>query len=144
MERYMHYYRRYNAHHQAMKHADTLFQSHLVFDSEQQDVSIEDSAFIIEAIEQLISCRRMLKYTYVLGYYLSDNTPEKELFEHHQEMLEKNTDRLHEYTEKPVLELNGVDVLTLAKVTDKFMQSLKQIMSGGMIRLDEISSSSTN
>lgn len=41
----------------------------------------------------------MLKYTYVLGFFLPDGSPEKRLFEHHQEMLEKNTERLQEYTE---------------------------------------------
>ena len=48
----------------------------------------------------MIDCRRVLKYTYVLGYFLKDASPEKQLFEHHQEMLEKNTEKLQEYTEK--------------------------------------------
>ena len=50
----------------------------------------------------MIDCRRVLKYTYALGYFLADNSPEKHLFEHHQEMLEKNTERLHEFTEMPL------------------------------------------
>lgn len=54
----------------------------------------------------MINCRRVLKYTYVLGFFLREHSPEKQLFEHHQEMLEKNTERLQEYTE---LNLNQLD-----------------------------------
>lgn len=55
---------------------------------------------------QVINCRRVLKYTYVLGFFLREHSPEKQLFEHHQEMLEKNTERLQEYTE---LNLDQID-----------------------------------
>ena len=45
--------------------------------------------FLKNATDQVIECRRVLKYTYVMGFFLLDDTPEKQLFEHHQEMLEK-------------------------------------------------------
>ncbi len=48
----------------------------------------------------MIDCRRVLKYTYALGYFLPDGSPEKHLFEHQQEMLEKNTERLQEFVEE--------------------------------------------
>ena len=50
----------------------------------------------MQAVEQVIACRRILKYTYVLGFWLSlqDDNQERTLFEYHQEMLEKNTERL--------------------------------------------------
>ena len=40
--------------------------------------------FLKSAMEQLIECRRVLKYTYVFGYYLPEGTARKRLFEHHQ------------------------------------------------------------
>ena len=43
-----------------------------------------DVQFLKQAVEQVIECRQILKYTYVLGHYLKDNTSEKELYEHHQ------------------------------------------------------------
>ena len=58
-----------------------------------------DVYFLRDAVLQVIECRRVLKYTYVLGYFLGTNAAHKELFEHHQAMLEKNTDLLSEYTE---------------------------------------------
>lgn len=58
----------------------------------------------------MIECRRVLKYTYVMGYFLEDGSPEKQLFEHHQEMLEKNTERLHEFTEMNLERDNRTEV----------------------------------
>jgi len=58
-----------------------------------------DVEFLRQAVEQVIDCRRVLKYTYALGYFLQDGSPEKHLFEHQQEMLEKNTERLQEFIE---------------------------------------------
>jgi len=64
---------------------------------ETQKSSWIDVEFLKTANEQIIECRRVLKYTYVLGYFLEDNTAVKQLFEHQQEMLEKNTEILHRF-----------------------------------------------
>ena len=109
----------------------------MLMQQESQKSSWVDVQFVKQATEQLIDCRRVLKYTYVLGYFLKDSTAEKLLFEHHQEMLEKNTEKLHEYTEKSVDTLDRTEVVNLARVTDKFMQSLLQNMTGGIVRLDD-------
>lgn len=94
----------------------------------------------LQAVEQLIDCRRVLKYTYVLGYHLKDCTPEKQLFEHHQEMLEKNTERLQEYTEQPLDTIDRTEVVNLTRVTEKFMASLMGSMSGGVVMMDDSAS----
>lgn len=65
---------------------------------------------MISFYSQVIDCRRVLKYTYVLGYFLKDNSVEKQLFEHHQEMLEKNTEKLQEYTEKSLDQIDRTQV----------------------------------
>merc|ERR1719473_1403181 len=56
--------------------------------------------FLYDALRQVRACRRVLKWTYVYGYYLEDAGPEKNLFEHLQKCLEEKTDRLHEMLEK--------------------------------------------
>lgn len=56
--------------------------------------------FFLNISQQVIDCRRVLKYSYALGYFLENDSLEKQLFEHHQELLEKNTEKLHEYTEQ--------------------------------------------
>lgn len=57
--------------------------------------------FLEEAINEVIRCRQVLKYTYVYGYFLQNNK-EQSLFEFLQENLEKNCDYLHELIEKPL------------------------------------------
>jgi hypothetical protein len=70
------------------------------------------------AVDQVINCRTVLKYSYILGFYLcsdisnyskiKDSCPvpletldnAKQLFEYQQEMLEKNTELLSELTEE--------------------------------------------
>ena len=75
----------------------------------------------------------MLKYTYVLGYFLEDDSPEKQLFEHHQELLEKNTEKLHEYTEQSLEAIDRTQVVNLTRVTERFMASLLASMTGGVV-----------
>jgi ariadne-1 len=45
------------------------------------------------ATDQLIECRRVLKYTYVYAFYLNDG-PEKTFFEWLQGDLERDTEEL--------------------------------------------------
>merc|ERR1719225_2600651 len=56
--------------------------------------------FLYDALRQVRACRRVLKWTYVYGYYLEETGPEKNLFEHLQKNLEEKTDYLHEMLEK--------------------------------------------
>lgn len=49
----------------------------------------------MEATEQLIKNRRVLQYSYVMGFYLDKTKQtEKNLFEYLQEDLEKHTNHL--------------------------------------------------
>merc|ERR1719277_25130 len=56
--------------------------------------------FLFDAMKQVRACRRVLKWTYVYGYYLEEAGPVKNLFEHLQKNLEEKTDTLHEMLEK--------------------------------------------
>jgi ariadne-1 len=105
LDRYLHYYQRYHNHDSALKFAArqrVAAERKMVEQQEHAKSSWIDVQFLKQAAEQVIDCRRVLKYTYVLGYSLKDASQEKQLFEYHQEMLEKNTERLQEYTEMPI------------------------------------------
>merc|ERR1711870_158614 len=56
--------------------------------------------FLYDALRQVRACRRVMKWTYVYGYYLEEGGTEKNLFEHLQKNLEEKTDCLHEMLEK--------------------------------------------
>mmetsp|Transcript_205 Transcript_205/g.189 ORF Transcript_205/g.189 Transcript_205/m.189 type:complete len:508 (+) Transcript_205:201-1724(+) len=140
LDRYLHYYQRYYGHDAALKFAAKQREQ-----AEQRMVKIQESEksawidvqFLKQAVEQVIDCRRVLKYTYVLGFFLLDATAEKQLFEYHQEMLEKNTEELSEYTELPLESMDRSRVVNLTRVTEKFMSSLlaqmKDINFSGVI-----------
>lgn len=65
---------------------------------------------------EVIECRRILQWTYVLGYYMPSG-PEKQLFEFLQENLEKNAEHLHGLVERPLDKVRGSlpAVLTLPR-----------------------------
>lgn len=150
LDRYLHYYQRYHGHDSALKFANSLREQVERKMVAQQEGSNKpglilttgptgwiDVQFLKQAAEQVIDCRRVLKYTYVLGYFLTDNTPEKQLFEYHQEMLEKHTEVLHEFTEKPFEQIDRAMVVNETRVVQNFMTSLLSSLSGGLVRLDD-------
>ena len=56
--------------------------------------------FLIEGGEFLIEARRVLKYTYVYGFYQNEKSKtEKELFEFNQAWFEEFCEKLHELLE---------------------------------------------
>ena len=66
----------------------------------------------------VIDCRRVLKYTYVFGYYLDPKKNKmKELFENLQEHLEKFTEQLSEMTELPVDQMDRTEIVNVTRVT---------------------------
>jgi ariadne-1 len=66
---------------------------------DRKQYPMSEVEFLKDAAEQVVTCRRVLKYTYSFGYYLEAGN-EKNLFEHLQEKLEENTEHLHELVEK--------------------------------------------
>lgn len=103
LERYLFYYQRFHGHDSALKFAAgqrEAAERRMVERQEAQRSTWIDVQFLKHAAEQVIDCRRVLKYSYALGYFLENDSLEKQLFEHHQELLEKNTEKLHEYTEQ--------------------------------------------
>jgi ariadne-1 len=135
LNRYLHYYQRYHGHDHSLKFAASQREAaerRMIETQESMHSSWIDVQFLHQAAELVIECRRLLKYTYVLGFFLTDKTPEKQLFEHHQEMLEKNTERLQECTEQNQVEAS--QVINLTRVTEKFMQGLLYSMKGGIIQ----------
>ena len=71
--------------------------------SEMHDETQFQLGFILEAWQQIIECRRVLKWTYAYGYYLpEDEKAKKRLFKFLQGEAEAGLERLHGYAEKEV------------------------------------------
>ncbi|KAF9626673.1 hypothetical protein IFM89_038768 [Coptis chinensis] len=105
IEKYTHYYERWQANNKSRtKAVADLHQVETVQINILRDGQGESDAqlkFITEAWEQIIECRRVLKWTYASGFYLPEDEPEKrQFFEFLQGDAESGLERLHECAEK--------------------------------------------
>lgn len=139
LDRYLHYYKRYHAHSEAQSFAkkqlaDTEARMILLQESTSESSTWTDVEFLKAAVEQLVVCRRVLKYTYTFAYYLTDKSKQRqrETFEHHQEMLEKFTEKLSELSEKPLSEMDRTDVVNQTRVVDRFLKNVLKYVEEGM------------
>jgi len=85
----------------------------------------------------VIECRRTLKFTYVFGYYIPLPKPgevnkSKELFEDHQESLERYTEVLSELTEMPIEKMVKADIINNTRVTESFLLNMLQACDDGL------------
>ena len=137
LERYLHYYQRYHNHDESAKFARKHREQAERRMGELPAAEVGgwvDVQFLQQAVEQIIDCRRVLKYTYVLGYFLSDESPQRGLFEYHQEMLEKSTEKLSELTESASgAAENRTNIVNLTRIADKFLASLLASLVDGNI-----------
>lgn len=62
-----------------------------------------DNMFLNEGLNIVEKGRRVLMHTYIFGYFLNSKSKNKLLFEHNQELLERNCDYLHEILENESL-----------------------------------------
>jgi len=115
LNRYLHYFTLYNTH---RKSED--FAKEQLAQTEQRMISFQDSSetstwqdlqYLKTAAEQLIECRRFLKYSYVYAYYLSDNITTRGHFDYLQGVLEKFTENLSLLSEKPYKEIERTKVI---------------------------------
>jgi ariadne-1 len=145
LEAYMFYYHRYESHHSAMKIADEQRRNAERKSSDILDlfqVRAQDTQFLKEATEQLLDDRRVLKWSYVYGFYLDkSNNKERNLFEYLQEDLEKHTNKLSELYEIPLTKLKNdyhkfvqwkEQVTNYTRVTAGFLSKFVEGVSKGL------------
>jgi ariadne-1 len=134
LERYLFYYARYDNHEKAGKFAAKnriATQNRMAELQTTAGSSWSDVSFLEAAGEALLECRRVLKYTYVWGYYMPDGK-ERELFEHLQEQMERSTEHLAELTEAPLEKMARTDVANFTRVTLAFMRNLLEGIEEGL------------
>lgn len=72
----MFYFERFNNHDKAEKHARTLrpvIKSKIMLLNSIKKYPLAELEFLEEAINEVIRCRQVLKYTYVYGFYLKNS-----------------------------------------------------------------------
>mmetsp|Transcript_26289 Transcript_26289/g.46378 ORF Transcript_26289/g.46378 Transcript_26289/m.46378 type:complete len:501 (+) Transcript_26289:292-1794(+) len=137
LDRYLHYYKRFHAHAEAQRFAKKQLKETearmVLLQESSENAKWSDVEFLKTANEQLVECRRVLKYTYVFAYYMNPSAMmQKERFEHHQEMLERFTENLSELSEKPLDQMDRTDVVNQTRVVDRFMKNILKYVEEGL------------
>ena len=145
LEKYTNYFDSFtqeqNAYKYALKLKDKIKQYKEALEEVKNQPHLE-LVFLDEAVQTVIDCHRILKNTYIFGYYMKDkgNQSANSLYIHHQEMLRIDADRLHELLEMQYLpniinieELEQFNkafadykgkILTLMSATTKFKENI--------------------
>jgi len=93
-----------------------------------------EASFIKDAAITIIDCRRLLAWTYPIGYYMEDNFPMKDLFHQYQKDLEMYTEHLHELAEQELEVFRNNDkrseVINYQRVIQKYRDHLLQGIEG--------------
>ncbi|KAJ8563390.1 hypothetical protein K7X08_031842 [Anisodus acutangulus] len=153
LERYTHYYERWatnqSSRQKAMADLHQMQTVHLEKLSEIQCQPESQLKFIIDSWQQIVECRRVLKWTYAYGYYLPEHEHAKrQFFEYVQGEAEAGLERLHQCAEKELQTyLNATasckdfnDFRTklagLTSVTRNYFENLVRALENGLADVD--------
>ncbi|XP_018628226.2 probable E3 ubiquitin-protein ligase ARI7 isoform X1 [Nicotiana tomentosiformis] len=118
--------------------------------SELHNLPETELGFIIPAWQQIVECRRVLKWTYAYGFYLGEKEKtEFQIFEYLQGEAEAGLERLHhcvekellgplgytkklDYTEYKNFELFRSKLIDLTKVTGNYFENLVTALGNGL------------
>ena len=114
LAKYSFYFERYNNHDKAMKLAMKgipMADEKIMLLHNKKNYPFSELQFLKNAAEEMVNIRRVLKNSYVYGYFLEEKT-EKELFENLQGQLEDNCDHLHQLLEQNLEDFVKEDVVS--------------------------------
>ncbi|KAL8487403.1 hypothetical protein ACS0TY_023454 [Phlomoides rotata] len=153
LERYTHYYERWasnqSSRQKALADLHQMQSVHLEKLSEVQSQPESQLKFIIEAWQQIVECRRVLKWTYAYGYYLPEQEhAKKQFFEYLQGEAEAGLERLHQCAEKELMNYLNSDgpskdfndfrtkLAGLTSVTRNYFENLVGALENGLSDVD--------
>ena len=101
LDRYIHYFSRYDNHERARRHARQLMvklEKKMDRLQSEKGLTYKDVECMKSAVEAILKGRRVLKWSYVFAFYCED-AKEQALFEFLQQQLETNNEHLLELVE---------------------------------------------
>lgn len=142
LERYLHCYDRFQNHSRGHKFArsdlgkvnkiqDDYGLEEIKKTEQERKHSVDKIDFefwdkLKQALRQLVECRRVLKYTYVVAYFLDDDHLCRDLFQDQQARLEAFTEKLSSITEQDYAKIDRIE---LADVTGAVATYTKNVMN---------------
>jgi len=132
--RLLHYFNRYFNHDMLMKDVQKMLREGEIEKrmAEYTDRTGSSPDFYLEAADLLVECRRVLKFTYVYGYFNEDNSG-KSLFEYQQASAEGITERFSELFLNSLEQIlaSPSDFVNYMRVTKKYINHLVQSIEEG-------------
>ena len=123
LEKYLHYHSRFVNHTRSSELETTRDQAMKVMrEMEETEATEAEVIFIRQATAKLQQVRGVLKYSYVLRYYLEDDGPQASLLEYLQEDLEKTAEKLSELLANPMK--HKMDVVNLTSIADTRLRNM--------------------
>nr|XP_027122293.1 probable E3 ubiquitin-protein ligase ARI8 [Coffea arabica] len=148
LEKYRYCHERWSTHDEwrqiALLDMQELKAVHLKNLSQVQNRSEDNLEFIIDAWDQIVECRRILKWAYVYGYYIPDDDQWKmNFFEYVLDQAEATLKKLHQcaqtelqiYLKVPLEDFDGfrVKLSKLTSVTRKYFDELVGAIENGLL-----------
>lgn len=119
LERYLHYYNRFDNHEHSAKLDKDIFvktEKKMMQLQKQASMSWIEVQYLEMASQTLQKCRQTLKWTYAFAFYLERNNL-TEIFEDNQKDLEMSVENLSEMFERPIDQLASLKVEMMDKTT---------------------------
>ncbi|PIN17281.1 putative E3 ubiquitin ligase [Handroanthus impetiginosus] len=155
LERYTHYYERWDANDKAMKRAVTDLSrarnEHVDKLAKVQEDVPAQMEFVIDAWDQIVECRRVLKWTYAYGYYVEQG--KMDFFVYLQGEAEFALERLHHCAEKEMGEYLSAEcpskdfkdfrtkLVDLTTVTRNYFENLVRALENNLSEVENVGTS---
>lgn len=95
---------------------DSTIENHEDPNDSKQDDSTNPHSFIEEAIKELLKARKILRCSYVYGYYLDQFGHKKFIFEYIQTEFEESTENLSQIIARPHLKTSKLKIIRLTNI----------------------------
>eukprot|EP00456_Euglypha_rotunda_P009057 TRINITY_DN1191_c0_g1_i4.p1 TRINITY_DN1191_c0_g1~~TRINITY_DN1191_c0_g1_i4.p1 ORF type:complete len:530 (+),score=90.38 TRINITY_DN1191_c0_g1_i4:152-1591(+) len=129
--RYQFYYTRWDIYRKSIAFAERIKETaekRMEALQAMKGASLSSVKFLLDAVEIVITCRKLLQWAYVWNYILKDEGVIRDLFRHHLGALEEFTEELGALTEQPLdrlmLDAERTDVINKTRVISKYKQNI--------------------
>eukprot|EP01098_Paradermamoeba_levis_P004628 TRINITY_DN1975_c0_g1_i1.p1 TRINITY_DN1975_c0_g1~~TRINITY_DN1975_c0_g1_i1.p1 ORF type:complete len:295 (-),score=99.59 TRINITY_DN1975_c0_g1_i1:18-902(-) len=137
IDRYLHYYNRFhnynndvvNCSQKKLEQAKEKMNTFLIEAQTPSKRYGQKPDFLLQAVELEIKCRKLLRYTYILAFFM-DKTPKpkKDLFDFYQANVEGVTERLADLNKASLADLNDDELKSRVTVTEKYLKSMSEVL----------------
>jgi len=131
VRRYQFYFSRFENHQKAIQFAERMradTEKKMVKMQEVEGSSLSAVLFLSEAVDTVVTCRQMLKWSYAWAFDMPEEGAVRAQLKMHQDLLEEFTEELHGFVEQPLSKLLSpkikTSIINLNRVIQKYKQNI--------------------